>query len=151
MVGLSKSCLDNSLILTMPTMKGKQRVALVLTLVIPVFVLTFWYALTKLNISLPDCAFKKFTSLPCLSCGLTRASEAFLQGQLIVAFWLNPLFYLLIFTVVFIWLYNLSTLFKGQPARWALKTEQWIFSPLGKVVLGVSLLSLWVYLIVNGR
>lgn len=46
------------------------------------------------------CIFKKVTSLPCVSCGSTRAIKAILANQLKEALLLNPLGYLLIIGLI---------------------------------------------------
>jgi len=40
---------------------------------------------------LPGCLFRKWTGLSCPGCGMTRASHAFLNGEIAAAFQFNPL------------------------------------------------------------
>lgn len=46
------------------------------------------------------CLFKKITSLPCPSCGNTRAILSIVHGAYLKAFYLNPLSYLLAFIML---------------------------------------------------
>ncbi|MDX2130196.1 MAG: DUF2752 domain-containing protein [Chloroherpetonaceae bacterium] len=49
----------------------------------------------------PVCIFKHVTGIPCPSCGVTRALEAFYQGDYHSAFLINPLFLPIFFALLF--------------------------------------------------
>jgi hypothetical protein len=48
------------------------------------------------------CLFKKITTLPCPSCGSTRAVFSIFKGEFLIALYLNPLGYLILFGMLII-------------------------------------------------
>ncbi len=50
---------------------------------------TFLANLVGHNLSL--CVFKRLTGIPCLTCGSTRGAISFARGDLVGAWWCNPL------------------------------------------------------------
>jgi hypothetical protein len=47
-----------------------------------------WLAL---QLPVPQCTFRTLTGVPCVTCGATRAAMALMEGNIVGAFWLNPL------------------------------------------------------------
>src|SRR5687767_4629525 len=47
--------------------------------------------LLSLGLGLPQCPFLAMTGWPCMTCGMTRATVAFLDGNFLEAFGWNPL------------------------------------------------------------
>lgn len=60
------------------------------------------------------CPFKAVTGLPCPGCGGTRAAQALLQGDLLLALYINPLSCLLVlfYIVLLVW-----SIYDGYCAR----------------------------------
>ncbi len=54
-----------------------------------VALLWFWFRLP-----LPVCPFHVLTGYPCLTCGATRVLKFLLQGEMVSAFLMNPLFFM---------------------------------------------------------
>ena len=62
------------------------------------FKLSFFYSK---SISLNGaCLFKRITGIPCPSCGTTRSVVSILKGNLLQAFYLNPIGYLLLAALI---------------------------------------------------
>ncbi len=102
-----------------------------------------WLAL---HLPWPTCIFRALTGLPCVTCGATRASLAFLHGDFGVAWRFNPLIFVGICAVALFDVYALFVLSTGArrvrislPKRGARKL----------VLAGVVLLGLgnWIYLL----
>jgi hypothetical protein len=101
-----------------------------------------WAALRELP--LPPCLLRKFTGVPCPSCGCTRSLLAWSHFDLAQAFFFNPLFFLCCVTAL-MW-FGLSCadgLFaRGWRERWRTRTARW---PIGRVFLVLLGLN-WLYL-----
>lgn len=78
-----------------------------------------WLAL---HLPWPICTFRTLTGLPCVTCGATRSAIALLQGDLGMAWRLNPLVFMGICAVLVFDLYALAVLSFRRPrlrlSRW---------------------------------
>ena len=102
-----------------------------------------WLAL---QLPLPQCSFRTFTGVPCVTCGATRAGAALLEGDALTAWRLNPLVFVALTSVAVFDLYALAVLLArsrrlrvgltAAPARWAV-----VAISGGAVVLN------WIYLL----
>ena len=67
------------------------------------------------QLPLPRCTFRAITGLPCVTCGATRGAVALLHGDLLAAFWLNPLAFLAMAAVALFDLYASAVLLTRAP------------------------------------
>ena len=95
---------------------------------------------------LPACPFKSMTGIPCPTCGTTRLLMHLTQGDVALAFFLNPVVALFIIGALVLFLYDVIASFSGSRAAFSLshRESQWIRS--GTVL---ALLVNWFYLAVN--
>jgi hypothetical protein len=102
----------------------------------------------SLGLSWSQCPFLAMTGWPCMTCGTTRASVAFLHGKFLEAFWWNPLAAVVLGALVVFDLYAVTVLVRRAPrvrlVEWTgrQRTIAWI-------VLIVAVLSNWVYLLAH--
>lgn len=99
-----------------------------------------------LGVQGPRCPFLAITGFPCLTCGATRATIAFLHGNFSLAWWWNPLAFLALCGVVAFDLYAVAVLL-SRSAR--IRIVDW--TPIEKNfvrIAAVSVLALnWIYLL----
>jgi hypothetical protein len=104
-----------------------------------------WLAL---HLPWPRCGFLAVTGLPCFTCGATRASLAFLQGQFATAWATNPLVFAGLCAVVAYDLYALVVLVSRAPRVRVEFTSRLAWR--GVVALGIAAaLVNWAYLLVR--
>jgi len=94
----------------------------------------------------PRCPFLAITGFPCLTCGATRATIAFLHGNFSLAWWWNPLAFLALCGVAAFDLYAAAVLL-SRSAR--LRIVDWTKVEKNLVRIAViSMLALnWIYLL----
>ena len=94
----------------------------------------------------PQCPFLAMTGWPCMTCGATRATFAFLQGSFLQAFWWNPLAALALGGVLVFDLYAVVVLL-GRRRR--LRIVDWTKSERTAAWIGVIAVVLinWLYLL----
>ena len=104
-----------------------------------------WFALA---LPWPKCPFLAFTGFPCLTCGATRSTIAFLQGNLPAALSWNPLAFVALCGLVAFALYAVIVLIGGAPR---LRIVDWSVTEKNIVRLAViCLLALnWIYLLAH--
>jgi uncharacterized protein DUF2752 len=100
-----------------------------------------WFAL---GLPWPGCAFHALTGLPCLTCGATRATIAFLHGQFLAAWNWNPLVFLIICGTTLFDAYAFAVLIAGAPRARLVQ-----FSPSEKQAIRIAVVCLlalnWAY------
>ncbi len=96
------------------------------------------------NFPLPQCLFRKFTGLPCLSCGCTRSLTAWSQLDVATAFYFNPLFFLLCIGLLAWLAIAMVDHFSGRRLLEALqaRVRRW---PVWRVLIALVLAN-WLYL-----
>ena len=104
-----------------------------------------WLAL---GLAWPQCPFLAMTGLPCLTCGSTRASIAFLHGDFLQAFSWNPLASLVLWGVVIFDLYAVIVLLARAPR---LRMVDWTRTEknIVRVAVVCVLLLNWMYLLAH--
>ena len=106
---------------------------------------TTWLALA---LPWPKCPFLTLTGLPCVSCGATRSTIAFLHGHFLSALRWNPLAFAALCGVVAFDLYAAMVLVARMPR---LRIVDW--SVMEKNVAWIAVLSLvalnWIYLLAH--
>ncbi len=113
-----------------------------------IFSVARWFPFSYFT--LPPCPFKVLTGYPCCTCGVTRSLLAFVRGDFLSAFTLNPLMALCAVGGAAYFCYALTVLvFRLPRIRWSL-TTRWERIAVRVVILVVSLAN-WVYLIMVGR
>lgn len=96
------------------------------------------------RVPLPQCLLRKFTGLPCPTCGCTRSLLAWSQVDPAAAFRFNPLFSIIL-AALFVWLIAWSIervsgrVFLGH---WRAQTARW---PVGKIFIVLAVVN-WLYL-----
>ena len=102
----------------------------------------------RLGFPLPVCLFRRWTGLPCPTCGSTRMVESLLAGDLAGAVAWNPLLFLGLATVVAWALLSVARLVFHLPA-WRV-----VLTPRERLVLRFLALAVlvagWVYLVWRG-
>ena len=101
-----------------------------------------WLAL---RLPWPSCAFRELTGFPCVTCGATRATLAFVHGDLGMAWRLNPLVFAGICAVILFNLYALGVLSTGS-RRIRLSLPKHGARKIALAVGAAGLLN-WVYLL----
>jgi len=96
------------------------------------------------EIPLPPCLLRKFTGIPCPSCGCTRSLLAWSHFNFAQAFFFNPLFFVCCVAGL-LW----AALWWTDPARarswlerWRLRTTRWPVGGAFLVLVGLN----WLYL-----
>jgi hypothetical protein len=102
-----------------------------------------WLAL---QLPFPRCTFRAITSLPCVTCGATRAAIALAEGDLRAAFWLNPLVFIGMAAVAVFDVYALSVLVARAPRLRADFSSRQARPVLVGISCGALLLN-WIYLL----
>lgn len=105
-------------------------------------------ALRWIGLSWPQCPFLALTGWPCMTCGATRATIAFLQGDFLRAFSWNPLAALALCGVVAFDVYAVIVLLSRRPR---LRVVDWTKSEAAAAWIGVSAVILmnWIYLLAH--
>jgi hypothetical protein len=96
----------------------------------------------------PQCPFLAMTGWPCLTCGATRATIAFLNGDLLQAFSWNPLAFLALCGVAVFDVYAVIVLLGRRPR---LRMVDWARTEKNAVRIAVvcALLLNWLYLLAH--
>lgn len=96
----------------------------------------------------PQCPFLAMTGWPCLTCGATRATIAFLQGDFSQAFSWNPLAFLALCGVALFDLYALVVLLSRGPR---VRMVDWtrMEKNVVRIAVGCALLVNWIYLMAH--
>jgi hypothetical protein len=104
-----------------------------------------WLAL---GLAWPQCPFFAFTGMPCVTCGATRCTIAFLHGNFLAALRWNPLVWAGLCGIVVFDLYAAIVLIGRQPR---LRIVDWSVGEKKMVRIAViSLLALnWIYLLAH--
>ena len=104
-----------------------------------------WFAI---GLGAPRCPFLTVTGFPCLTCGATRATIAFLHGNFLEAFSWNPLAFLALCGVVAFDIYA-GVVLVGRGPR--LRMVDWTRTEKNAVRIAVVCLLLlnWLYLLAH--
>ena len=104
---------------------------------------TIWLGL---GLPMPRCPFLEITGYPCLTCGATRCSIAFLHGNFGVAWLWNPLAFVMVCGVALYDLYAAIVLLAGLPR---LRSIDWTRTERNVARIGfIALIAVnWVYLL----
>ena len=96
----------------------------------------------------PQCPFLALTGWPCMTCGATRATIAFFQGDFLQAFLWNPLAALALGGAVLFDVYAGVVLLSRRPR---LRIVDWTKSQATAAWIGVSAVILinWIYLLAH--
>jgi hypothetical protein len=102
----------------------------------------------SIGLGWPQCPFLAMTGWPCMTCGATRATIAFLQGNFLQAFSWNPLAALAVGGVLAFDLYAVVVLLSRRPR---LRIVDWTKSEATAVWIGVTAVILlnWIYLLAH--
>ena len=105
-------------------------------------------AWTWLGLGWPRCPFLAMTGWPCLTCGATRATIAFLHGNLLQAFSWNPLAFLALCGVAIFDLYAVIVLLTRAPR---LRMVDWtrMEKNIVRIAVVCALLLNWIYLLAH--
>ena len=105
-------------------------------------------AWTLVGLGWPQCPFLAMTGWPCMTCGATRATVAFLQGNFLQAFSWNPLVAFALGGVVAFDVYAVVVLLTRAPR---LRTIDWtrINRNIVWIVLASAVLLNWIYLLAH--
>jgi hypothetical protein len=96
----------------------------------------------------PRCAFLAVTGLPCVTCGATRCTIAFLHGDFLSALRWNPLAFVAFCALIAFDLYAAIVLV-GQTLRWRIVDWTVTEKNLARIAV-ISLLALnWIYLLAH--
>src|ERR1051325_2747748 len=103
-----------------------------------------------LGLPWPHCVFHAVTSLPCVTCGMTRCGIQFFHGHFLAAFRWNPLVFTALCGVIAFDVYALSTLVSRAP-----RLRIYISTQGPKTILRISVISAlvlnWIYLLLHWR
>ena len=115
-------------------------------------VLSLGFAAAWLAVGLPwpRCVFHDVTSLPCLTCGMTRCGIQFFQGHFLAAFKWNPLVFTVLCGVIAFDVYALAALVMHAP-----RLRIYFLNDRSKRLLRVLVISAlalnWTYLLLHWR
>jgi hypothetical protein len=106
-----------------------------------------WFAL---RLPWPRCLFHDVTGLPCLTCGMTRSTIAFLHGDFLTALRWNPLVFSALCALLIFNIYAFAVLIARRPrlriARFTAAEKKLVRTAV------VALLALnWIYLLSHWR
>ena len=101
----------------------------------------FW-----LGLNWPRCPFLAITGFPCLTCGATRATIAFLHGNFSLAWWWNPLAFLALCGVVAFDLYAIAVLL-SRSARIRMVDWTRVEKNFVRIAVVSTLAVNWIYLL----
>jgi hypothetical protein len=106
---------------------------------------TAWLALGP---TWPRCSFLVLTGLPCVTCGATRSTLAFLHGHFLSALGWNPLVF---FALVSLFVFDLYAAFVLTSGRPRLRIVDWSTAEKNALRIAVvCLLALnWIYLLAH--
>ena len=102
-----------------------------------------WLAL---GLAWPQCPFLAMTGLPCLTCGATRATFAFVRGDFLSALSWNPLAFLALMGVAVFDLYAAVVLL-SRSARPRVVDWTRIEKNVVRIAIVCALLANWIYLL----
>jgi len=102
-----------------------------------------WLAL---QLPVPQCTFRTLTGVPCVTCGATRAAMALMEGNIVGAFWLNPLVFVGMAAVALFNLYALAVLLMRAPRLRVVAPARRVRRTLVAISCSVLLLN-WIYLL----
>jgi hypothetical protein len=96
----------------------------------------------------PQCPFLAVTGWPCLTCGATRATIAFLYGDFVSAFSWNPLAFLALCGIAVFDLYAVVVLLGRAPR---LRMVDWTRTEKNavRIMIVCALLANWLYLLAH--
>jgi hypothetical protein len=98
----------------------------------------------------PTCVFHDLTGLPCLTCGATRSTIAFLHGNFVAAWLWNPVAFLALCGITLFDLYALSVLvIRAKRLRVVLLSE--CAKQFTRFIVIAALALNWIYLLSNWR
>ena len=98
----------------------------------------------------PTCLFHELTGLPCLTCGATRSTIAFLHGNFATSWSWNPLGFIALCAVALFDLYALSVLItRAQRLRIVFFSER--AKQLTRLFVIAALALNWIYLLSHYR
>lgn len=117
---------------------------------VSVLSLSFAAAWLAIGLPWPRCVFHDLTSLPCVTCGMTRCAIQFFHGHFLAALQWNPFVFAVLCALVAFNVYALATLLARTPRlRIHLSTQR------AKTILRVSVISVlalnWTYLLLHWR
>jgi hypothetical protein len=103
-----------------------------------------------LGLPWPTCVFHGLTGLPCVTCGLTRCTIAFLHGKFVTAWLWNPFVFVILCGVILFDLYALTILLTRAPRLriTQISSAEKVFTRLLVVTL---LAANWIYLLSNSH
>jgi hypothetical protein len=98
------------------------------------------------------CPFRRFTHLPCPSCGSTRAVLSILHGDLLEALFLNPLGFVIVLLLLLCPLWLLFDLFTGKTTLFKVyqSTEIMLKRPVIMLPLILLISVNWIWNIIKG-
>jgi hypothetical protein len=106
-----------------------------------------WFAL---GLPWPRCVFHQLTSLPCVTCGMTRSTIAFFHGHFLAALLWNPLVFAFLCGLTAFDLYAFTVIATRAPRlRIAFQTEAEKKS--ARMIVIAALALNWVYLLSHWR
>src|ERR1700720_2467651 len=106
-----------------------------------------WFAV---GLPWPRCVFHDLTGLPCLTCGATRSTIAFLHGNFVAAWLWNPVAFLALCGITLFDLYALSVLvIRAKRLRVVLLSE--CAKQFTRFIVIAALALNWIYLLSNWR
>ncbi|MFT5165263.1 MAG: hypothetical protein ACI8P3_000487 [Saprospiraceae bacterium] len=94
----------------------------------------------EINSFFPKCPFLSLTGYECPGCGSQRAIHQFLQGNVVAAFWYNPLFVLALPYLIIGGLFEFTPL-KSKYA----KAQRLLFGYKTIYVILVIIISFWIW------
>ena len=117
---------------------------------VSVLSLSFAAAWLAIGLPWPRCVFHELTSLPCVTCGMTRCAIQFFHGHFLAALQWNPFVFAVLCALVAFNAYALATVLARTPRlRIRLSTQR------AKTILRVSVISVlalnWTYLLLHWR
>jgi hypothetical protein len=117
-------------------------------LAVSVVALAAGVAWFSIGLDAPRCPFLTMTGWPCLTCGATRASIAFLHGNFPLAISWNPLALLALCGVALFDLYAVVVLLGRWPR---LRIIDWTRTEknIVRIAIGCALVLNWIYLIAH--
>ena len=98
----------------------------------------------------PRCVFHDITSLPCVTCGMTRCGIQFFHGHFVTAFRWNPLVFIGLGSVVVFDVYALFVLVTRAP-RLRISFLKPVAKAFVRVSMALALVLNWTYLLLHWR
>ena len=103
-----------------------------------------------LGLPWPQCLFHSFTSLPCLTCGMTRAAIQFFHGHLFAAWKWNPLVFVALCGLSIFDAYAFIVLVTRAPRLRIVNLSRLERNGVRALIVGLLALN-WVYLLSHWR